>query len=399
MNVRKKVIWIIEKFYQFSNKFFGQFSSPILTVDIKEVLESMQALRTSGVRLGLPDDPAPVKILEPEEFYYCLNEALYAFRDLRKGTDFIVSVEINSYPRSVWVRFLQSGTCEFGNGKIEPGLKWSFRNLRTALEKCGGGLHYWGGNNYFDLSLPFFGNLRENFPNVEHLDWNERYRLLMERASWDSLQQMVFRFSNYAESFAERCAEFGLTSILIPSVGLCVHPWQFAEHGLKVVATDFAESALDALSEPHRRPRMYSRSAFEQWDTATSAMYRSHAHLFRFSRMPDLEDQGVRDSLQQNITFEKWDWANLLLKDQSIDAIFATNALPRTSLEDQLRVLKEWIRVVKPGGMVLIVQHNFLDRDYETFLLETGWVKLNILNGERQNSTESVGFQTIYTSG
>src|SRR5262249_26319910 len=161
--------------------------------------------------------------------------------------------------------------------------------------------------------------------------------------------------------------------------GLCVHPWLFADHGLSVVATDAAGSALAALSEPDSWLRLYSRVAFERWDIAESASYATQGNPDHFARMPDLEDRGVRESVRQRITFALSDWADLPLGGGSIDAIFATNALPRESSAEQLRVLKEWFRVVRPGGVVFIAQHNFFDADIEPALQDAGWVEANIL--------------------
>ncbi len=260
-------------------------------------------------------------------------------------------------------------------------------------------LNYWGGNNYFDVSLPFHGPVRESFPEVDHLPWDERYRRLLERATWESLRGRVFRFSNLATAFATRCVEFGLSRTLIPSVGLCVHPWLFADHGLSVVTTEIAQSALAVLSEPNRWPRLYSLAAFERWDIAESASYATQGNPNHFARMPDLDDEGVRELLRRRITFAHRDWADLPLADRSVDALFATNALPRESSAEQFRVLQEWIRVVRPGGVVFFAQHNFYDSDVEAILSNAGWVQSDILGGERPVQFGEIGFQIRYSSG
>jgi hypothetical protein len=370
-----------------------------LKIDIKDLLGSVQAIRSAGVRIGLPDDPTPVDINDPQRFSACLDNALRAFRDLRGGADYLVSAEVNTHHQAVWVRFVQRGPCRDHNGQVEPVLEPAFQALRAEVARSHGDLHYWGGNNYFDVSLPFRGPVREAFPEVKHLPWDERYRYLLERATWGSLRGMVFRFSNLAESFAARCVEFRLSRVLVPSVGLCVHPWLFADHGLSVVATDAAGSALAALSEPDRWPRLCSRAAFERWDIAESASYATQGNPDHFDRMPDLEDREVRESLRQRITFALSDWADLPLGGGSVDAIFATNALPRESSAEQLRVLKEWVRVVRPGGIVLIAQHNFFGSDVEPVLRSAGWVEANILGGERPAESGATGFQIRYSSG
>jgi hypothetical protein len=374
-----------------------------LEIDIKELLRSVQALQTPRTRIGCPDDPTPVGIADLRSFVTCLDNALRAFRDLRGGADYLVSAEVNAYHRCVGVRFVQRGECgkawEDRIGQVEPALEAVFLDLYAAAARNDGVFSYWGGTNFLDLSFPFKGPVREEFPEVKHLPWDERYRYLLERATWGSLRHMVFRFSNLAESFATRCVELGLSRALIPSVGLCVHPWLFAEHGLSVVATDAAGSALTALSEPHRWPRLYSQAAFERWDIAESAHYATQGNPDHFARMPDLEDRGVRESLRQRITFALSAWADLPLRSGSVDAIFATNALPRESSAEQLRVLEEWARVVRPGGIVFIAQHNFFDAGVEAVLRDSGWVEANILGGERPAQSGVTGFQIRYSSG
>jgi hypothetical protein len=370
-----------------------------LEIDVKDLLGSVRAIRSPSVRLGLQDDPIPVSIVDPQRFSTCLDHALGAFRSLRGGDDCIVSASVNTYHRAVWIRFVQRGPCHDRKGQVEPELEPAIQALRAAAEESRGELNYWGGNNYFDVSFPFHGPIREDFPEVKHLPWDERYRYLLERASWESLRSMVFRFSHLAESFAAQCVAFGLSRILIPSVGLCVHPWLFADHGLSVVATDVAASALSPLSEPDRWPRLYSRAAYEQWDIAESASYATQGNPDHFERMPDLEDRGVRELLRKRITFAVSDWANLPLEGGSVDAIFATNALPRESSADQLRVLREWVRVVRPGGLAFIAQHNFYDSEVEPVLRGSGWVEANVLGGERPAQVGATGFQIQYSSG
>jgi hypothetical protein len=261
-----------------------------LKIDIKDLLSSIQVLQSPGVRIGLPDDPTPVNVADPQRFSKNLNAALQSFRDLRGGTPYLVSAEVNPYHKSVWIRFVQRGSCEERNGQVETALEPAFRSLRAVVAENGGDLHYWGGNNYFDVSLPFRGPMREAFPEVKHLSWDERYRQLLERATWDDLRRMVFRFSNLAESFADRCVDVRMSRVLIPSVGLCVHPWLFADQELSVIATDVADTALAALSEPECWPQLFSQAAFDRWDIAESASYATQGNPDHFAEMPNLMD-------------------------------------------------------------------------------------------------------------
>jgi hypothetical protein len=58
------------------------------------------------------------------------------------------------------------------------------------------------------------------------------------------------------------------------------------------------------------------------------------------------------------------------LERGGVDAVFATNALPRNSAAERAAVLNEWIRVPRPGGIAFIAQHNFFDREVESVLLD-----------------------------
>src|SRR5262249_39844052 len=147
----------------------------------------------------------------------------------RGSSQYLVDVEVNSYHHCVGMRFVLPSPNVDRGGRVEATLERAFRALSAAAKDNGGKLSYWGGNNYLVVSLPFRGPIREAFPEVDHLPWEERYRHLLEHAAWESLRQRVFRFSDLAESFADRCVECKLATVLIPSVGLCVHPWLFAE--------------------------------------------------------------------------------------------------------------------------------------------------------------------------
>jgi SAM-dependent methyltransferase len=370
-----------------------------MKIDIRDLLISVAALQSPGARLGWPDDPTVVEIADPPCFSACLDDALRAFRDLRGGADYLMDADLNSYHRSVWVRFVCGKGLGIGDGQMESPLRPTFEAAQAVAAANGGKLRYWGGNNYFDLSLPFGGPVREAIPQLDHLPWDERYRQLLERAPWNRLRAMVFRFSRLADSFAARCSEFRATRVLIPSVGLSVNPWLFAERGLSVVATDAAGAALAALAEPTRWPRLFSRAAFERWDIAEAASYASQGNPDHFTRMPDLENQHVRDSLRSRIRFALADWADLPCERGSVDAIFATNALPRESAGERAAVLREWGRVVRPGGMVFIAQHNFFDPDLKRVVQDIGWVEANLLGREHSAQPDMTGYQVFLSSG
>lgn len=369
-----------------------------MKIDIKDILGAIPTIQPPHGRIGLPDDPTVVDITDPVRLCKCLDDALRAFKNLRGGL-YLVSAAVNTYHRIVHVRFVQPGKSADGNNAMEPALRRPFQTLSAELRANGGELDYWGGNNYFDVSLPFRGPMRESFPEVDHLPWDEHYRELLALASWESLRRMVFRFSKLAESFSVRCAEFGIERVLIPSVGLCVHPWLFASRQRSVIATDVAASAIDVLSQPEHWPQLYSQAAFERWDIAQSAAFATQRNPWHFSAMPDLGSVTMREALRQRITFATADWANLPLGNGAVDALFATNALPRESTEEQTAVLKEWCRVVRPGGLVFIAMHNWFDSGSESTLTKAGWIQSNLLRGERPGPPGATTFEIYRSSG
>lgn len=369
-----------------------------MELDIRDLLGSVPMLQSPGVRIGLPDDPTPVHISDPGLLAAHLDDALRAFHELRPLSKYLVDASINTIHGSLWTRFVKPGASGH-RGVVEPTLAPLFDSLREVVAHNHGDFHYWGGNNYFDANLPFRGLMREDFPDVKDLPWEQRYRYLLERESWESLRGRVFRFSRFAVSIASQCIERQMSRILIPSVGLCIDPWLFADRGLSVIATESSGSALAAVSEPWEWPRLYSRSAFERWDIHQAGIYACDPQPDHFPGIPDLEDRGVRESLKQRIEFELADWAKLPINDRSIDAIFATNALPRDSEKELASVLREWVRVIRPGGIAFVLQHNFFKSDVEATLQDAGWVRKNILKGECPDQPDRTSYQVFRSSG
>jgi SAM-dependent methyltransferase len=180
---------------------------------------------------------------------------------------------------------------------------------------------------------------------------------MLARSSFSSLRGNIYRYGNWASATAEHCVRAEATRVLIPSVGICVHPWLFAERGLSVIATDNAPTALATVESPERLPMLYGRAAKRRWDIDTVALY-GGLHFESFVTMPEIERPEVADPLRQRIEFVRADWASLPLPDGSVDVVFATNALPRGDDELRVRVLEEWVRVIRPGGLLFCAQHN-----------------------------------------
>ncbi len=141
------------------------------------------------------------------------------------------------------------------------------------------------------------------------------------------------------------------------------------------------------------------RFAFERWDIAQCGIFASQSNPHSFTVMPDLDDAKVASALHQRITFALSDWTDLPVEDGGVDAIFATNALPRDSAVEQVKVLNEWIRAVRPGGMAFIAQHNFPDIHYKSVLGDAGWFETNISCGKRPAESKTTAYQVLCSSG
>lgn len=374
-----------------------------MRVEIGSFLGSIEPINGPGCRLSSPDDPTFVSISNPTRLSACLTNALIAFRESRQATGFVTYAGINDYHKQVLIRFVVQGARRLRRldpkGLIETSLRPVFRLLGAAMESERGEFSYWGSDNHFNLSFPYRGPMRESFPDVDHLPWDNRYQALLNRASWESLRRMVYRYSSLASSIAAECKRIGLTTVLLPSVGLTIHPWLFANSGLNVIATDIAATPLSVLASIAPWHRLFSTSAFERWDLSQCSSYATQGNLDHFEGMPVLENKSVRAALQRRISLVVADWAALPLRDYSIDAIFAANSLPRGSPEEQTNAILEWTRIVKPGGLVFVVQHNFSNSIVDSLLHGAGWRSADVLAGERPTQSDVTTFQTYYASG
>lgn len=123
-------------------------------------------------------------------------------------------------------------------------------------------------------------------------------------------------------------------------------------------------------------------------------------HPDHFDGMPPLEVDHVREALRQRISFLHADWANLPILDCSVDLVFATNALPRGSDAERVAVFDEWVRVLRPCGVVYIAQHHAgADWGLESLLLERGLCASDFLRGEGPPKGWRGAFQIRYSSG
>lgn len=367
-------------------------------IDIQELLLRVPRLQQPNLRIGWPDEPAQIAVADLQQFPALLDAALSAFESLRPG-ELLVDVDVNDIRSEISVSFVKGTSGKHGDGNRELVLCDVFDALGAWMKLSRGELSYWGGNNYFNLSFPFDGWVRESFPDVDGLTWDERYRLLFQRATWESLRSMVFRNCNLAEQFSKQCKGWNFRNVLIPSVGVCVHPWMFAHLGLQVMATDVSPFAIRTLSAPHELPRIYSYTARERWDISQSASYASQGNPERFSDLPDLASEVSVNNLAKLLSLQVADWTRLPIADVSVDAIFATNALPRDSSAELIAVLQEWNRVLRPGGVAFIAQHNFFSADLDEVLKELGWENGPLLNGWRPADKNRKGCQTYYSSG
>ena len=374
------------------------------SVDFSDFLKTLHSIQQKGVRIGFPDTFAPVALADAYQLSAALDDSIVAFRKLRGGHT-IVDANDNSYRNAVVMRVKQLAKGDSRqNGVVESEVSEQMGKLRDLLEREQGKLHYWGGNNYFDIEVPLsdLGSLREFRPDTDGMSWNEQYELKLARASWDSLRSEVFRNCHQAAMVAEHFNLSSTPTVYIPSVGICVHPWIFADRGFQVIASDIASTAIQAVSLPHNFPRMYSRQSYDRWDISETCNWGYDTegfHPVHFSGMPDLGAAEQYASLAKRISFSCSDWAEVPIPDDGVDLIFAVNALPRTLKGDVKRVLAEWIRVLRPGGCIFIAQHH-PDHGVNlgAFFHDHGLIPCDIRNG-RFPPTGSGGYQLYFSSG
>jgi len=114
-----------------------------LKIDIKDLLSSVEpsAHRKRG---WLSGRSALMDIADPQRLSTRLGNALCAFRDLRGRADYLVSAEVNTYHRAVWVRFRPARPCEDRNGKLSDA-RTVIPSAPRTVGNSRGELHYWGG--------------------------------------------------------------------------------------------------------------------------------------------------------------------------------------------------------------------------------------------------------------
>src|SRR5687767_14521449 len=91
-------------------------AEPLVSIDIRELLQAVPRLQSPGVRIGWPDDPALVEITDLSRMVSGLDAALCAFDVVRPG-EYLVDVEVNTCHSETWVRFVKGIDSKHGDGK------------------------------------------------------------------------------------------------------------------------------------------------------------------------------------------------------------------------------------------------------------------------------------------
>lgn len=223
-------------------------------------------------------------------------------------------------------------------------------------------------------------NLSRFDDRLEELSWAARYTLLLRETPWRDLREDAYRWSFLAERLASYATRHGLRTALCCSVGLNVDPWLLAAAGLRVVALDEAWPAVEATAHPGRLPRLYS-DAKERWDIRQTHTYSGHVNPEAFDRMPDLARPEVVAELSARTLWLHADQGRLPLPTASIDLIFTCNALPRGDEPAPRTVLlDEWLRVLRPGGLVFLAMHNArgICREVRGLLTDRGLAEVSV---------------------
>jgi SAM-dependent methyltransferase len=315
-----------------------------------------------GLEVGWPDDEVDVAVLDPQRLRDAMQTVLAEFQKVWAGARLVVDVDVSIAHGRLDVRVTRVTPCsdplpvaELEKRAAGPrhALDRVLPSLRKEAVSSGGSAERGCDGSYFDLHLQVraVGTLigrREHFPSLVQSSWEDHYRQKLERTSWSQLRDAAYRFSSLAIRIADWAVRANAKRVLVPSNGLCVDPWLFADRGLTVIATDISSTALETVRHPERLPQMYGREAKARWEIGESAMY-GGSHPASFEGMPNLADPDVVAALGARLEWIEADWTAVPIEDESIDVVFATNALPRNEIEERRRVVREWARVVRPG--------------------------------------------------
>jgi SAM-dependent methyltransferase len=351
------------------------------------------------LRVGWPDGIVEVSARETDAIRSELRSLLTAFRALWTGCAIVVDVTVYADGDRLDVRIYRVGQRGMKGGPPPEDARAALDLAIKPLRACDPHRGFDGTNVGFSLTARRLDadSARHSFPPFADLGWDDLYRAKLEKTSWSSLRAEAYRFCNLASRIATWAEGIEPKRVLIPSVGLCVHPWFFAERGFSVVATDLSSTALEALSHPERLPLLYGVPAHARWEIHESAMW-GGASPETFAGMPALEDPEVAARLRSRIEIVASDWAAVPLPAASVDVVFATNALPRGDPRAREAVLAEWSRVIRPNGLVFVAMHNdgepYAGR---TFFQSRGWRRVDALGGERVS--DAIMYQDYLSSG
>lgn len=224
-------------------------------------------------------------------------------------------------------------------------------------------------------------NLSRFDDRLEELSWAERYALLLGETPWSDLREDAYRWSFLAERLASYAARHELRTALCCSVGLNVDPWLLAAAGLRVVAVEEAWPALEATAHPERLPGLYSADAKERWHVRQAHTYVGQVNPEAFDLMPDLARPEVVAELSRRTLWLRADQGRLPLPPASVDVVFTCNALPRgEESAPRTALLDEWLRVLRPGGLVVLAMHNArgICREVRGLLSARGLVEVSV---------------------
>jgi hypothetical protein len=347
-------------------------------------------------KVGWPDDDVDLRVADPAELRAAFAECLTKFREYWPNTTTVIDIAVNTYHWKLDVRVKQLAVEpeRQSTSSFPEALQTAFTALDRAVG-ADGKTYCWSTCVYFGMMLPIEvpAGAREDFPKLDTADWDELYRRELERASWRHLRAKAFRFCNHAVELA-RALHGRAATIAVPSVGLCAHPWIFAEAGLRAIATDISATALAIVAQPERWPRIYGSAAQLRWHIDQTCLHAGVVQPGAFPRMAAIERADVAAELRSRIAFARADWTALPIDAHAVDAMFATNALPRDN-EALARVAVEWQRVLKLTGHLFLAMHGAGGLDIAATFERLGWTATDAVDAEPTKLT----YQPYFSSG
>ena len=331
------------------------------------------------------DGPQWVNLTDPNRFVSVIRTLIASVREKSSGTRTVAVSEYNNYHSRFYVQVTQARE-HWEEESFLFSDDWNTWNhlCRMATQDKFESYSNFAGRldlNFNPISQKFFPQRQSAWNLVsQETPWDDQYQILQTKAKWRDLRSRAYRYAGFAQGFAKACSLRGKVRVLCPAAGFCIDPWILAHAGLEVEATDLSPTAIEMVQHPEQWPPIYSQSAWRSWEAEQCCDYGGILDGYNSLKapIPDLIDPDSRQALEKNLRFHVVDNRQLPFAENSIDAIFACNAVPRQDAVERRQVFDEWFRVLKPNGILFLTVHNgfAIEEDFDRRLKAQGLLRL-----------------------